>query len=98
MDVGRFAYTSTMRLHRDEPERETAVRWYRVPWDRPALGVPTFATSSTFDPGPQLVQLGELASSRRWWAGEPAPFTPDGPPDPVGTPREWLDGLPPTPP
>lgn len=82
-----------MRLHRDNPALETPVRWYRVPWDRPALGLPTLACSSTWDDSPLFPDLGEMPASRRWWAGAPPPFVPVGDPDPVGTPEQWLAGL-----
>lgn len=93
VDVGRTAFTSFMRLHANDPGRLTAVRWYRVPWSTPTLGLATFATSSVWDERPADPPLGELASSREWADGAPPPDPP--PPDavPTGTPEEWEHGL-----
>lgn len=95
VDVGRSAYTAGMRLHRDDPSLVTAVQWYRVPWNTPPLGLPTFASSSIWDEHPQYPPLGEIAGTRQWANGAPPPGQPPVPPAPVGTPEEWLTGLPP---
>lgn len=95
VDVGRSAYTSAMRLHHGDPAILTPVRWYRVPWTTPPLGVPTFASSSVWDELAIRPPLGEIAGSRQWADGSPPPGQPPVPPAPVGTAEEWLEGLPP---
>ena len=93
VDVGRRAFRATMRLHHDDPERLTPIRWYRVPWDRPTLGVPTFASHSIWDDGIRLPAIGEVRKSLRWWAGAPPLMVPGGEPGRCGTDAQWLDGL-----
>lgn len=91
--MGRAAFSSQMRLHADNPDRLTNVRWFRVPWSTPALDVPTPFVSSIWDSEPFYEGLGELRASRVWWPGYPPLVIPLGEPGRCGSESQWLNGL-----
>ncbi len=94
MDIGRSAFASTMRPDAQNPSADFAVRWFFVPRDRPALGVPTTFGSSVYDDYRFTQSTGELRETRTWWRGGPPLFVPQGAPGFCGTADQWLNGWP----
>jgi hypothetical protein len=82
-----------MRPDPNDPSADFQVRWYFVPNDREAIGVPTVFGSSVWDEYAFLDQPGEQRDTRVWNRGGPPLFQPlESPPPLCGAEELWKVG------